>query len=96
MYRVNSDASPSAIVRRAAERTTPEEMQERLAERESAMPLERYGHRVLLPRLWELRANASAYDASYLALAEALEAPLLTRDAALASVPGFRARVDVV
>lgn len=60
------------------------------------MPLERYGHRPLLRRMWELRENATAYDAAYLALAEALGAPLLTRDAALASVPGCRARVEVV
>lgn len=60
------------------------------------MPLQRYGHRVLLGRTWELRENASAYDAAYLALAEALGAPLLTRDAALASVPGCRAAVEVV
>ena len=59
-------------------------------------PLERYGHRLLLPRAWELRANVTAYDAVYLALAEALDAPLVTRDQALASVPGADARVEVV
>jgi predicted nucleic acid-binding protein len=60
------------------------------------LPLERYGHRELLPRIWELRANATAYDAAYLALAETLDAQLLTRDRALASVPGCGARVEVV
>ena len=59
-------------------------------------PLERYGHRPLLPRVWELPGNVTAYDAIYLALAEALDAPLLTRDRALASVPGRDARVEVV
>lgn len=59
------------------------------------MPIERYGHEILLPRMWELRANATAYDATYLALAEALVAPLVTRDARLGSVPGCRARVEV-
>ena len=59
-------------------------------------PLERYGHRLLLPRVWELRANVTAYDAVYLALSEALDAPLVTRDRALVSVPGTDARVEVV
>ena len=60
------------------------------------LPLQRYPHQVLLPRIWELRSNATAYDAAYLALAEALGAILLTRDRALASIPGHAARVEVV
>lgn len=56
----------------------------------------RHGHEILLPRMWELRRNATAYDAAYLTMAEALEAPLLTLDAALAGVPGCRARVEVL
>lgn len=60
------------------------------------VPLNRYPHTVLLPRIWELRENVSAYDAAYLALAEALSAPLLTRDKALARAPGHDASVVVV
>jgi predicted nucleic acid-binding protein len=60
------------------------------------LPLFRYPHDLLLQRIWELRSNVTAYDAVYLALAEALAAPLLTRDGRLASVPGHRARVVVV
>jgi predicted nucleic acid-binding protein len=60
------------------------------------LPLERYPHDPLLPRIWELRRNATAYDASYLALAEALDATLLTSDSKMASLPGSRARVEVV
>lgn len=57
--------------------------------------IERYAHHLFLGRIWELRANATAYDAAYLALAEALDAPLLTADRKLAGIPGHGARVDV-
>ena len=59
-------------------------------------PINRYPHDVLLPRVWELRHNLTAYDAVYVALAEALDAPLLTRDRRLATAPGHRARIDLV
>ena len=58
-------------------------------------PIHRYPHDVLLPRIWELRHNVTAYDAAYLALAEALPAPLVTCDGKLASAPGHAARVEV-
>lgn len=60
------------------------------------LPLTRYPHDLFLPRIWELRHNVTAYDAVYVALAEALEAPLLTRDRALASAGGHRARIELV
>lgn len=59
-------------------------------------PLQRYPHDFLLPRVWALRANLTAYDAVYVALAEALDAPLLTRDQALAAAPGHRAQILLV
>ena len=59
------------------------------------LSLRRYPHEVLLPRVWELRANLSAYDAIYVALAEALDAPLFTRDRRLAGAPGHHARVEL-
>jgi predicted nucleic acid-binding protein len=62
----------------------------------SGLPLTRYPHDVLIPRVWDLRSNLSAYDAVYVALAEALDAPLLTRDRRLAKAPAHRARVELV
>jgi predicted nucleic acid-binding protein len=59
-------------------------------------PLRRYPHDFLLPRVWELRNNLTAYDAVYVALAEALDAPLLTRDRRLAAAPGHHARIELV
>jgi predicted nucleic acid-binding protein len=58
-------------------------------------PLTRYPHFVLLPRIWQMRGSVTAYDAAYLALAEALDATFITRDRALARA-GSRARVEVV
>lgn len=50
----------------------------------------------LLGRVWELRANLSPYDATYIALAEALEAPLATADGRLARASGPRCTIIVV
>jgi predicted nucleic acid-binding protein len=57
------------------------------------IPLKRYSHKVLAPRIWGLRHNFTAYDAAYIALAEALDAPLITCDRALASNAGHRAKI---
>lgn len=59
-------------------------------------PITRYPHQPFLLRIWELRHNVTAYDAAYLALAEALAAPLVTRDAKLASAAGHSARIELV
>jgi predicted nucleic acid-binding protein len=58
--------------------------------------MQRYPHDFLLPRVWELRNNMTAYDAVYVALAEVLNAALLTRDARLANASGHQARVELV
>jgi predicted nucleic acid-binding protein len=60
------------------------------------LPLHRYPHDLLLPRVWDLRSNLTAYDAVYVALAEALDAPLLTRDRRLAAAAGHHARIELV
>ena len=62
----------------------------------SGFPITRYPHDLFLPRVWELRHNFTAYDAAYVALAEALDATLLTRDRALASAAGHTAKVELV
>jgi predicted nucleic acid-binding protein len=59
-------------------------------------PITRYPHQPFLFRIWELRNNVTAYDAAYIALAEALDATLVTRDARLASAAGHRARIELV
>src|SRR5437868_3702536 len=59
-------------------------------------PIRRYPHGLFLTRVWDLRNNFTAYDAVYVALAEALDAPLLTRDQRLAAAAGHHARVELV
>ena len=63
------------------------------------LPIERYGHYELIPRIWELRENFSPYDATYIALAEAIAddgAPLLTADARLARAADAHTGVRVL
>ena len=59
-------------------------------------PGERFGHRLLLSRAWELRSTVRGWDAMYVALAEALDAVLLTTDARLAAATGPTCRIEVV
>lgn len=61
-----------------------------------ALPVTIYPAASLLRRCWELRDNVTAYDACYVALAEALGCTLLTTDARLAKAPGPRCQFDVV
>ena len=58
--------------------------------------LHRYPHVDFLTRAWKLRENVTAYDAMYVALAEALDAPIVTCDTPLAKAPGHRARIEVI
>ena len=60
------------------------------------MPLTRRSHRPHLARIWQLRDNLSAYDAAYVALAEALRCRLVTADARIAAAPGIRCEVQVL
>ena len=56
----------------------------------------RYPAHSLLDRIWELRDNLSAYDATYVALAELLECSLLTADTRLGRAPGIGCPITVV
>jgi predicted nucleic acid-binding protein len=58
--------------------------------------LRRCSHDFFLPRVWALRHNLTAFDAVYVALAEALDAPLLTPDQRMAAAAGHHARIGLV
>jgi len=60
------------------------------------LPITRYPHDLFLCRIWDLRQNITAYDAVYVALAEALGANLLTRDERLAAAPGHKATIETI
>ncbi len=61
-----------------------------------SLPMDRARHRPLLPRVWQLKDNVTAYDAAYVALAEALDVPLLTADTRLAAAPGPRCVIELL
>ena len=61
-----------------------------------SLGVSRYPAVGMLERIWELRENLSAYDATYVALAEALECPLLTADRRLSRATGLRCAVTTV
>jgi len=73
----------------------PERGKEALADL-FAFPISRHTHEALLSRVWELRNNLTAYDAVYLALAEALDASLLTHDQRLATVARRHSQVRIL
>jgi predicted nucleic acid-binding protein len=65
-------------------------------ERLADLPITRYPHDVFLPRIWQLRHHVTAYDAAYIALAEGLDAPLVTRDNRLSAAASYGVRVEVL
>ncbi|MEQ4722449.1 type II toxin-antitoxin system VapC family toxin [Nonomuraea sp. B19D2] len=74
-------------------RKLPEDEALRALELLGRMNIRRYDHVSLLPRIWELRHNMWAYDASYVALAESLNAVLVTVDGKFTGAPGLRCRI---
>lgn len=80
-------------------------LQRRLVDRKRAVSalvdlgrlvLRRYPAAPFVDRIWSLRESLTPYDAAYVALAETLDAPLVTLDAKLASVPGISCEIEVV
>lgn len=61
----------------------------------SMVRISRYPHEAFLGRVWQLRHNLTAYDGIYVALAEALDCPLVTCDRPLAAAPGHRAIIEL-
>lgn len=91
------DLEVLSVLRRQSAAGRLDERRARLALDDLAdLPIERARHVLLLRRCWELRDNLTVYDAAYVALAEALDARLLTADARLAKAPGIRCAVEVL
>ncbi|HEY0106556.1 MAG TPA: type II toxin-antitoxin system VapC family toxin [Rhizomicrobium sp.] len=86
----------SGLRRLASVRMSLAARTERAAADFADLRITRYGHVALLPRIWELRKAISAYDASYVALAETLDVPLLTCDAKLSRSHGHRAKIELL
>lgn len=86
----------SAMRRSVHLRTVDRASMESLSVAVLDLPVTRHPIRALVPRMVELLDNASMYDAAYIALAEGLEADLLTADARLAGVPGVHCRVRLL
>ena len=83
--------------RRLAAAGDLEERRVRLAMEDlRSLRLDRVPHGPLVDRCWDLRGNLTVYDATYVALAEAMQVPLLTADAKLAAAPGVRCTVDLI
>jgi predicted nucleic acid-binding protein len=91
------DAEIVQVMRRYATKREVGEAQAREAlDVFGELPIIRHGHTPLLGRVWALRNNLTAYDAMYVALAEALDAPLVTRDSGLRYAAGNQATIELV
>lgn len=80
-----------ARVRPAVERSAPTALRHL-----AGFPIRRMPLAPLLDRIWQLRANVTAYDAAYVALAEQLSAPVITCDAKLVAASGARCAFDLI
>jgi len=91
------DLEVISALRRAASAGGLDDRRARLAIDDfTALDIGRVGHRGLIERIWELRANVTPYDAAYVALAEALAVILVTADARLARATGPRCVIELL
>ena len=91
------DIEVAQVLRRfVRERTINEQRGKEALQDLGDLSLNRYPHDFLLQRVWELRATLTAYDAVYVALAELLDAPLLTCDSKIASASGHHASIELI
>jgi predicted nucleic acid-binding protein len=91
------DLEVTSVLRRAAAGGQLSDRRARQALADlAALALERAPHTPLLARIWELRESVTAYDAAYVALAEAIDASLLTADGRLARASGVRCAIELV
>jgi predicted nucleic acid-binding protein len=91
------DVEVTQVLRRLVERKeVPVDRAEQALEDLARLVIERHEHQSLVGRVWQLRDSISAYDGVYVALAEALDAPLLTCDVKLADAHGHRATIELV
>ena len=91
-----ADLEVASVLRRQMKAGTLDARRARLAVDDlAALPARRAPHRPLLPRCWELRNNLTIYDAAYVALAEAMNATLLTGDQKLARAPGPQCPIEI-
>lgn len=86
----------SALLGQVRGRVVAQTDAERALSRWLALGVERYPHFGLVSRIWELRDNVSAYDAAYVALAEALDCELITADVRISGAPGLRCPVTIL
>lgn len=90
------DVEVAQVLRRyVRDKTIPAQRGQEALEDLADLSLHRYPHDFLMPRVWELCATLTAYDAVYVALAELLDAPLLTCDGRIASALGHHAVVEI-
>ena len=91
------DVDVTQVLRRLVHRKEiTVERAEQALEDLARLVIERHEHQSLVDRVWQLRDSISAYDGVYVALAEALDAPLLTCDAKLAGAHGHHAKMELV